>query len=98
MKIPILKPKKVGGEFFKINRHFINADPQLKPGKRVEEHKWFLVRLFHNPTKRIRVKMEIDHNHNEGIIWCSCGYRRHNKRGYIADESQKDYKGYTGQS
>ena len=95
--------RKVGGEW---NKHFLNRDDFLRPGFRVESHKWFLQRFapdeispHENPKKRIRIKLELDHNHIETCIWCSCGFRRHNKRGWVGDIKQKGmYRGYTGQS
>lgn len=95
--------RKVGGNW---NKGFLNRDDLLQPGFRVESHKWFLQRLApdednnEDPKKRIRVKLEVDHDHLELCIWCSCGFRRHNKRGWVGDVRQKGkgYKNYTGQS
>lgn len=91
-----LVPRTIGGKW---SRDYIRQDPLLRPGFRVEADKWFLQRHWMNPNRRVRVKLSgWDHDHAEFVIWCSCGYRRHAKRGYVGHESQSKYRANKGQS
>ena len=110
LRIKWKKPELVGGawnkHFLKKHQGTLQVDPDLRPGRRLQPERWFMQRFAiteDNPTaipkKRIRVKLELDHNHAEDVIWCNCGFRRHNKRGWIGDIRQKGmYSSYTGQS
>ena len=99
IRVPWHGGRRIGGEwnkyFLKRDSRYQQIDPNLRPGRRVNAEKWFLQRFFDeenpfidDPKKRIRVKLEVDHNHDEHVMWCSCGYRRHNKRGWVGDPRQ----------
>ena len=75
-----MKPRKVGGNWDNFGRQKRVLQP-----KRREMEKQFLQRWEMFPKLRRRMRLNIDHDHDEQVVHCSCGYQKYKKSGWVGE-------------
>lgn len=80
-----MQPRKVGGAWSNFGRkQRPEIQKRLQP-KRKEMEKQFMQRWEMFPKLRRKLRLDIDHDHGERVVHCSCGYQKYKKRGWTGE-------------